>query len=178
MRNDKLQVLLDKQEISELLHTYCRALDRCDRAMLESIFHPESTHEMSGFKGSSKDFCGFAFDALATFQYSQHLLGNVSITIDGDTAKADSYFHAFHRIAADTEGEGLLADHTAGVDEDLFIAGRYIDKLERRHGAWKIIHRCGVLDWCRWEHAEDRNFFNLRAGPYGKRDKSDRYYTV
>ena len=178
MTSDELQLLLDKQEIGELLHTYCRALDRCDRDMLESIFHQESTHEMSGFKGSSKDFCDFAFNALDSFQYSQNLLGNVSIKVEGDKAKADSYFHAFHRIAANTVAEGVLSDHTPGIDEDLFIAGRYIDRLERRDGVWKIIHRCGILDWCRWELAQARNFFALGAEPYGKRDKSDRYYTV
>jgi len=178
MTNDALQVLLDKQEITEILHSYCRALDRCDRPLLESIFHSDSTHEMGGFKGSSSDFCGFAFDSLDTFDYSQHFLGNVLIEVDGDKAKAECFFRAYHRIAADTVAEGVLSDHTPGIDEDLFIAGRYVDRLERRDGVWKISHRCGILDWCRWEAAEARRFFDLGVGPYGTRDKTDRLYTV
>ena len=45
------------------------------------------------------------------------------------------YFQAFHRVVED------------GAEKDLFIAGRYVDRYERRDGVWKIAHRAFVMDW-------------------------------
>ena len=175
----RLQELLDKQEITERLHDYCRAIDRCDRELLMSVFHSESTHEMAGFEGSSRDFCGFAFDALAAFDATHHVLSNVSITVTADRARSECYFYATHRVpAAADASEGVLADHKPGIDEDLFLAGRYVDQFIRDSGVWKISKRIGVLDWCRWEPAEERNFIAIGALPHGKRDKTDPYYTI
>lgn len=174
MTDNNLQALLDKQEITELLHNYCRALDRGDARLLVSLFHPESVHEMAGFKGSSIDFCGFAMDAINVFEFTHHLLGNVLIALDGDSATSECYFHAFHRIAADTVAEGgVLPDHTPGIDEDLLLGGRYIDRLVRHQGQWKFIQRAGVMDWCRWEPVAEKNFFGLGVTPYGSRGSSD-----
>lgn len=171
MSDANLQALLDKQAIAELVHKYCRALDRGDAKLLGTLFHPDSTHEMAGFSGSSKDFCGFAMGAIEVFEFTHHLLGNVLIELDGDTATSECYFHAFHRIGADTVAEGgVLSDHTPGVDEDLLLAGRYIDRLIRYEDEWKFIHRTGVMDWCRWEPVAEKNFFSLGVVPYGSRD--------
>lgn len=168
----------DRQEITSQLHRYCRSLDRCDRALLESVFHPDSVHEMGGFEGPSMQFCEFAFDVLSELEMTQHLLGNVLIELDGDTAYAESYFVAYHRVAAETAATGSFAAHQPGVDEDVFIAGRYIDRFERRDGVWKIARRVGVQDWCRWEKADGRGWPGTALGPVGLRDRLDRLYTM
>lgn len=176
--SDTIQDLIDRQQITHLLHTYCRALDRLDRPMLESIFHSDSRHAMGGFEGPSRDFCGFAMEILASLEGTQHTLGNVTIELDGDIARSECYFIAYHRIAAGVEGPGAFADHDLSKDEDVIMGGRYVDRLERRDGVWKIVHRIGVMDWCRWEDAADRRFFDLGAAPYGRRGKDDPVYTL
>ena len=31
----------------------------------------------------------------------------------------------------------------------MLFYGRYLDKLEKRAGCWKILHRQVVIDWCK-----------------------------
>lgn len=173
-----LRQVADRQEIDSAVHRYCRALDRRDRKLLESVFHPDSTHEMGGFVGPSSQFCQFAFDVLSGLETTQHMLGNVLIELDGDTAWVESYFQAYHRVAADQAATGSFAAHRPGVDEDVFICGRYVDRFERRGGGWKIAHRTGVQDWCRWETADSRGWPGSALGPVGTRDRTDKLYTA
>ena len=178
MSHADINAIADRLEITDLLHTYCRSLDRYDRESLQSVFHPDSTHVMGGFEGSSIDFCELAMDALDQYQRTHHLLGNIQVLLDGDDARAESYFHAYHRVAAGTPAAGFIADHTPGLDEDLILAGRYVDRLQQRDGVWKISHRIGILDWCRWEPASDRGFFAAAMKPYGSRGRTDSLYTI
>lgn len=174
---DAVRQLQDRQEITDQIHRYCRALDRCDGELLRSVFHADSTHEHGPFTGSSQDFCRFAIDFLKSIGATQHHLANVLIDVQGDVAFTESYFVAYHRIPADLEDpQGALADHTPGLEEDLFIAGRYIDRFERRGGQWKIAHRTGVHDWQRWEPADERGFQGPVSGLIGRRDKTDPVY--
>ncbi|HEY8351680.1 MAG TPA: nuclear transport factor 2 family protein [Sphingomonadales bacterium] len=172
-----LRQLQDRQEITDLIHRYCRALDRCDEELLRSVFHPDSTHEHGPYKGTSAEFCGFAMDLLRSIGPTQHHLGNVLIDLQGDVAYAESYFVAYHRIPANMpSAQGIMADHTPGVEEDLFIGGRYVDRFERRGGQWKIAHRTGIHDWQRWETADERGFRSPASGLIGRRDRSDPVY--
>eukprot|EP01035_Chromulina_nebulosa_P003915 gene3915-biopygen3222 len=77
---------------------------------------------------------------------TQHALSNCLIEVNGDTARAETYCQAFHEL--DGEGDGL----------EMVVGGRYLDDLERRDGAWRILHRTYVMDWnrntvstCRWD---------------------------
>jgi hypothetical protein len=173
-----INAIADKFAITDLLHTYCRSLDRYDRESLQSIFHQDSTHVMGGFEGLSIDFCELAMNALDQYQHTHHLLGNILIHLKGDEACAESYFHAYHRVAAETPAAGFIADHTPGLDEDLILAGRYVDRLQRRGSEWKISHRTGILDWCRWEAVSDRGFFSAGMKPYGCRGRADSLYDI
>lgn len=168
--------LADKQAITEIIYRYCRAIDRCDGDLLRSCFHADSTHDHGPFEGPSADFCKFALQLLAQVGATQHLVGNVLIEVTGDTATSESYWTAYHRILADgpRENAGVLVSR--GVDEDLFIGGRYIDRFERRQGEWRIAHRFGVHDWQRFEAADERDFASMPAAKRGMRGRTDRAY--
>jgi hypothetical protein len=32
---------------------------------------------------------------------------------------------------------------------DLWVGGRYLDRMEKRDGVWKIVDRVGTTDWTR-----------------------------
>jgi len=178
MNDDSLHTtiaeLKARADISEVCNRYCRALDRVDDAMLRSVFHPDSTHQHGPFKGPSSDFCGFAIALLRDLVRTQHLLGNVSIELKGDTAYVESYFLSYHRIAKGKKGNGVFVTHDTSIDEDILIGGRYIDRFERRDGVWKIANRTGVHEWEQWSKADERHFPLM--GPDGRRDRSDPVY--
>ena len=54
----------DKMAIMDVVYKYCRAIDRLDRELLESVFHEDSIHHHGEYKGPSAQFCDFAFDIL------------------------------------------------------------------------------------------------------------------
>jgi hypothetical protein len=143
--------LASKQEIAELSARYMRGLDRLDRALLASVFHEDARVNYGFFAGSAKDFVEFAYGALVGHLANHHMIGQVLIELAGDTATGEVYFQAFHRIV------------DGGAEKDLFIAGRYVDRYERRGGVWRIAFRAEVNDWARTEPAAD-DFFRAAPG--------------
>lgn len=137
----ELRRLLDKDQIRDVLYTYCRGIDRCDEALVRSVYHPGASDDHGTFTGSAEDFATWVIPLLREFSATMHTLGNILIELDGDAAHVESYFHAYHRVP-----------RPAG-DRDLVVAGRYIDRFERRAEVWKIAVRTVVLEWSRSEPA-------------------------
>ena len=103
-----LQRLIDRQEIADLCVRYTFALDTRDWALLESCFTsaPAFVHpggRLEGFEAILARSRG----ALESLDASQHLLGNVIAEVDGDTARATSYFQAQH-VREDHRARGAL----------------------------------------------------------------------
>jgi hypothetical protein len=161
-----------RDEISEILCRYCRAIDRLDEALLGSCFHPDATHD-HGYAGPSSEFRKFALAALQPLVATHHQLGNISIEIAGDTAFTECYFTAYHRIPPGVE----TIFGTMPEGGDVIIAGRYVDRFAQRGGAWRIVHRIGVHDWRQDFAPCDAGFFNTQDGR-GARDKSDPVYRI
>lgn len=160
----RVQALLDKQEITEVIYKYCRALDRSDeRLMREEVFHEDGTDDHGLFKLTAKQFCDFVFDGMTAWERTQHRITNVLIDLHGDVAYTDCYFVAWHLRQ---EGEGA---RMRSFDD--YVAGRYLDRFERRGGVWKIAHRHAVYDWAReepgtttwWDPHKDALTFSQRG---------------
>lgn len=165
---ERLDQLQSRAEIAEVVMRYCRAFDRCDEAMLRSCFHPDSMHEHGSFKGLSSDFCTMGLALVQDVVLTHHQLGPVSIELDGEIAYAETYFTSYHRQGAKPAA--------GGAPQDRIMGGRYVDRFERRGGAWRIAHRRGVNEWLRHEPASDRGFFERPAGERGRRDRDDPAY--
>ena len=146
--SDGLQELLDKQAITELCYRYMRGLDRLDRDLLLSVFHPDGWCEYGFVNATPADFIDFAITSLKGHSANQHFVGNILIDLEGDTAYGEVYFNAYHKVA----GESGF--------EDVIIAGRYLDRYERRDGEWRFAYRSERVDWSRTESTAD-SYFDL-----------------
>ena len=144
----------DKQAIYELSCRYSRALDRLDRDLMASVFHADAYCEYGIFNGPAGEFADFAMTALATHASNHHMLGQVLIEVEGDEAHGEVYFQAYHKVPVE---EGY---------DDLVIAGRYLDRYERRDGTWKIAYRSEVNDW---SHTRPTNDPYFELAPQGLR---------
>ena len=131
-----IQGLLDKQACTELVYKLARAIDRCDAELLTSLFHPDATDDHGVFVGTAADFATWVMPVLHSMKRTQHVVGNVLITLDGDKAYGESYFIAHHTVA-----------QAGGDDIFTLAAGRYLDRFERRGGEWRIAHRHADYDW-------------------------------
>tara|TARA_B100000470_G_C19741666_1_gene369496 strand:- start:436 stop:951 length:516 start_codon:yes stop_codon:yes gene_type:complete len=132
----KLQEVIDKQDIYNLMVRYSRGVDRCDIETLKSVYWSDATDDHGTFNGNAWEFADYLIPALAGMDQTMHFIGNVCIDLlDKNNAKAETYVSAYHYIP----GEG---GHT-----DMVVGGRYIDNLEKRGEEWRIKHRLYVMDW-------------------------------
>lgn len=130
-RNESdLSTLLAKQEITEMLHRYCYAMDANDRELGYQVWHPDGTAHYEGmFEGLGRDFVDFGQGGheSAFKGGTSHQLTNILIDVDGERATSSSCVTAAARI---------------GETELLYIIrGRYHDEWSRRDGIWRIDHR-------------------------------------
>lgn len=133
-----IQRLLDEREIHRRLTDYCRGVDRCDAELIASVYHPDATDDHGSFVGLGVDFAGYVVDRLGRYDATMHTITNTTIDFAGDdTAHVETYVHAEHR-RADEAGTEIVS-----------FGGRYVDRFERRHGAWRIADRVVVHEWDR-----------------------------
>ncbi|WBH17765.1 nuclear transport factor 2 family protein [Sphingomonas radiodurans] len=140
---DRIDRLESWHAIYDLVCDYMRGQDRLDAALHRSVFHDDATTDYGdGYRGDADGFVAFAQGVLTPHAANHHMIGQVRIDFEGtDTAFGEVYFQAHHRLVED------------GADADLFVAGRYVDRYERRGATWKIAHRSELVDWVRREPA-------------------------
>ena len=130
-----LQTWLDTQAIRDTLANHSRGIDRSDGDLLRATYHQDAEVAYGFFDGPAHEFCGVLTDPPGG-RTTMHRTSNVWIKMTGDQ-RAVSESYAF--VYSETE----TAD---GVDQAL-IGGRYLDRHEKRNGAWKLNHRTYVLEW-------------------------------
>ncbi|HSW04412.1 nuclear transport factor 2 family protein [Aquabacterium sp.] len=134
-----LQQLLDREAIRECMYRYCRGIDRCDEQALRSAYWPDATDRHGPYSGSATGFIDWALEKLRTSERSVHIISNLSITfLQASAAAVETYFQALQRDA-----------DAQGVQREVFLAGRYIDRFEKRGSEWRIAERTVVYDWIR-----------------------------
>ena len=145
--------LLAREEIRDLLHRYCKGIDRKDWALVRSCFADDHVHRHSTFVGSPDEFIGFASAVLSTIPATHHTIGNVHFAFapDGQSVETQANFVAYHFIEAG-HPEGTPVP-TGGKATDWIVAGRYCDRMEKRDGKWIIVARQAYHDWERVDPA-------------------------
>lgn len=164
-----LEEILHKEAIRDQLYRYCRAVDRGDKELMRSVYHPDATDNHGVFEGPASDFVELdVADVMPGLVITQHLIGNILIEIEGDVAKAESYVLASHRVE---QPDG---------PHDIVVWGRYLDRFERRLGEWRIAHRQCVFDGLRNDKASaDLGMeWCAKFRPVGRRDKKDPLYGI
>jgi hypothetical protein len=125
--------LKDRQEIYDCLVRYCRGVDRLDRALLASAYHPDAIDDHGLYVGPVGGFIDWVFDLHGTHQVrTQHIITNHFCDLVGDTAHAETY-HIMRSL--NRQAPFHFTNH-----------GRYVDRFERREGRWAIAARVCVVD--------------------------------
>lgn len=127
----QVQALADRLAIGDLLAGYCAALDSRDWEHLREVFAPDAVCDY-GSLGSPEGveaITALISGTLRTLDATQHLIGNVTVSVDGDEASAGCYLISEH-VRAGTPG-----------GEHYTIGGRYADRLVRTPDGWRIASR-------------------------------------
>ncbi|WP_217562613.1 nuclear transport factor 2 family protein [Streptomyces sp. GbtcB6] len=158
--------LAAQQEITEVLYWYCRGLDRMDRALADTVWHPDGTADYGpDYRGPAAGFLDFVWPYHAQLAGHSHLVSNALIEVDdaAGTAASETYVSVWLRTRP---ADGLVTD--------LFHRGRYVDRWSRRAGVWAIDHRAYVGDLYR----EVTLPAEATAPPSGRRNDTDPSYAV
>ena len=148
-----LEQLSAREEIRDILHRYCKGIDRRDWPLVRSCFADDHVHKHAEYEGPPDEFIGFASQVLEHIPGTHHSISNVHISLsdDGQSATTEANFVAYHYIEP---GQPEFAPcQTRGKATDWIVAGRYCDRLEKRDGSWIIVRREAFHDWERSEEA-------------------------
>lgn len=161
----RLEQMLERQDILDCLIRFSRGMDRFDRDLFLSAFHPDAIIDAGVFVGGPEQLYAWASDLHEQGQTStHHNLLNHSCEIDGDVAHTETYY--------------LFAARNR--DQTNWMAGgRYVDRLERRDGSWKIALRCNAIEWSGMIPSMAIPFADvpdIRANGAASRDRQDVSY--
>ena len=134
--DSKIQEILDKESIRELVYTYCRAADRHDNELMRTLYHEDAYDDHgSFFKGKAMEFLDLLPEIQKSMGILHHNVTTHNIKLSGTKAEGETYIIAFHQVLTE---EG---------NYDVLIGGRYFDEYEKRHDVWKFSSRAVDADW-------------------------------
>ena len=160
-----IQNLINEALIRNVHLRYCRGVDRLDWDLVRSCYHPDATDEHGSYSGGIDGFIAWISAGLPRFESTTHFTGNQLVEVTGDVAWAEHYAIVFHR-------RGATAAEPAA---DLIVNVRYIDRMERRNGEWRIGKRVVIADSEKLETVEG-SWLNLAQLPPSRRDRTDYSY--
>jgi len=131
----ELKVYLDREKIRDCIARLARGEDRRDAAMITGAYWKDSTTDYGVFSGNFDQYLAWVVPGSPAIPVTQHVLGQSNIDLRGDAALVETHVISYHRVNMGTE------------ERDTVIGGRYLDRLERRGGEWRIAQRTMLYDW-------------------------------
>jgi hypothetical protein len=184
----ELRETIDRWKINDVLTRYCRALDRCDLKLMKQVYWPDAIDDHGISCGNAHEFAeAIIRDIAVWFEMSMHAITNVHIELDGDVAYTEAYLISYCKVRGerkkieDVFGNEYLRQLTReefSGGHDFLLGGRYVDRLEKREGVWRIAKRKVIMDWNRSEPSRDiwdEGMFAALAS-HGRRDRRDVCY--
>lgn len=126
-----LQEISDRMEIQQLLVDYSTAIDQRRFDDLDAVFTEDAYIDyraMGGIDGQFPQVKAWLADVLPNFPAYSHMLGNLSIKFDGDTAT--SRVICFNPMVLDAEQKQIL-----------FCGLWYDDEFVRTSDGWRMTRR-------------------------------------
>ena len=167
MLDERVREMLDHHEITQLIAEYCHGCDRCDTELMASTYWEDSWDNHGVSQAPGPEYARMTVPAIReeTRTLSHHL-GQSLIKVEGNEAGAQTYYLAV-----------TLTNAPDGTPMCNQLGGRYVDRLERREGRWKVKERITVRDWSislKVEH----DIFALQELTPGRRSAQDPSYAV
>lgn len=129
-----------RAQITDVIFRYCRGLDRMDKNLTLSCWHPRGTDDHGKlYSGSAEGFVEWIWPIHAAMVATRHMVVNIQIAVHDGWAGSESYAWLILRIP---QGDKVY---------ECNFYSRYLDRFELIDGLWKIRHRTQVRDFARYE---------------------------
>lgn len=131
---ERLQYLEDRTAILDCVMNQARGHDRHDAELMGSVYFEDGIDEHGPTVKTGPEYGAWA-NGVHEMVFEDHLHNVTTHTceINGDEAHAESYVMGAMRA----KGGKIVS----------LMGGRYLDRLERRDGEWKIALRRCTIEW-------------------------------
>ena len=140
--SSEIQYLIDRAAIHDLHTRYFQGLDRGSADQVRSCFtadvraHYDKRTPTTGIEALIDSLQNFNRLREETMKITTHFMGNLSfMRLEGDVAETETNAVAF------------LVEPANGADLVAMRSLRYLDRIRREDGAWRISDRIHTLDW-------------------------------
>jgi len=164
LRRD-VQHLQDRVAILDCIANHARGCDRHDVGLLTSTYHDDGVDVHGSPVNPGPAYAGWANSVhAASSQNHLHNITTHTCEIDGDEAHAESYV--------------LVTLLSPDATTATVMCGRYLDRLERRDGEWRIAVRRATVELAYSADARllQSSFFTAQGYVHGTRDRTDLSY--
>ena len=138
----------DKAACAEVIQAWGFARDQGRWDDLTAIFHPGGEIAVSWFRGPYTEFVSHCARNYGRGSSAKHLLWPARVTVNGV------------RATSETNVAILVRQTIDGTEVDLSSHGRFLDRLEKRDGAWRIVERATLYEKDRLDPVEPSEQFD------------------
>jgi hypothetical protein len=131
----ELEALLEREQIRDCIARLARGEDRRDANLISAAYWPDSTSDYGVFSGNFDEYLAWVVPGSPAIPVTQHVLGQSVIDLKGATALIETHVTSYHRVNMGEE------------ERDTVVGGRYLDRMEKRDGQWRIVQRTMLYDW-------------------------------
>lgn len=164
LRRD-VRALQDRAEILDCIARHARGCDRHDVDLLSTTYEPDGIDEHGTTVNTGAGYAAWANAVhAASSQNHLHHITTHLCEVDGDEAHAESYV-----LVTLLSPDGTTAT---------VMCGRYLDRLHRRDGTWRIALRRATVElaYTADAHLLRSSFFTEQGYEVGRRDTGDGSY--
>ncbi len=129
----------DRADIRWLMDRYALACDSCDWDAFRELFTADCVldyTEFGGGRGDLESTISWSSFGLSEYAGLQHSTTSHYCELSGQTAKAITYFLAYHTSVDAADGEAMMA-----------VGGFYQDRLVKQSDGWRIRERADLVTW-------------------------------
>lgn len=130
-----MNLLADRLDLIALIQAWGIYRDQGLWERLAGTFHTDGTIKVSWFEGSFKDFvtaCKQGYKPVGP--RGKHLIGVPHVQINGNRAVAETSIQILGRVTV------------GGVPADNISYARFLDRIEKRDGVWRIADRVAIYE--------------------------------
>lgn len=153
----------DRCALEDLHNRYAHASDRCDYALLRSLYTDDAIEHHGDYVGSVDGFIAWLAQASAAFQCTTHVVTNLLFAVTGDTAQSEGRGTAYLRLKGDPSF-------------NMIVINRLFDQYRKVDGRWLFSRRAVSIDWVQQFPPGDGGLDLTQSIPAGSADPDDPVY--